>query len=163
MSPQIQQITCILLLLCLIRLFKHWYDNKKYNPKYGYIVLWLAAVSFSMFYNSGYDYYGYERIYEEYANTHLEYHMESFYFRVIDFLPQSYLLWRFSIWGSAGLIWFFTCHEMKCSSTIAGLFFMTIPLFQYFYYIFSYLPIHRFPPIFWNKDNMILAIVLCVC
>ena len=135
MSPQFLQIFSILFLLFFIYLFKKWKDYGKWTPKNGYLLIWVVAVVFSLFYISGYDYFGYQRLYDDYVNFSIENHMEAFYFRLADLLPEGYLWWRLAVWGGAAFVWILACREMKCSSVIAGLLFFSMPLFQYFYYL----------------------------
>ena len=113
----------------------------------GYVVLWVVTTFYSVFYSpiggdnfsSIQNYYLYkDGISEEYL------HFESIYFRIMDLIPNSYVLWRFFIWGIGLFLMVFYIKMMKFSvsiSTISILYF-SLPLLYYQRAIIGYVLIY---------------------
>lgn len=127
---------CIGVLCFFIFLNKgHIFKNKATGGT-NFFFLWLLATLFSTFYMpvNGDVYNGYQSYYD-YLATGNQYHMEPFYFWLIDHLPQNYYLYRFVIWGTASLFLVLTFKKLNCQSQLATLVFISSCLIVCYYYL----------------------------
>lgn len=115
----------IAFLVCLPSIKKHSNTSK-------YFFLWLFISLYSTFEFSGGDFYHYKYIYDEnILSLNENIHIEYFYFWLTKILPENYFLWRFFVWGLAGLFWVLTIKKLKQDSQFASLIFLLIVFFLF--------------------------------
>lgn len=90
-----------------------------------YYILWLLTSLYSTFGFLEPDTYHYHAIYDYLLDSDKSFHVEDVYFYLAKFIPRSYYLWRFIIWGGASAIMVILLKQLNISPRIAGLF---IPL-----------------------------------
>lgn len=115
----------IAFLICLPSLKRH--------SAYGrYFFLWLFIAIYSTFEFTGGDFYNYLSIYHQNLSSRYEsIHIEYIYYWLINNLPHNYFIWRFAVWGLAGLFWILTVKNLHQPPQFAGLIFLLIVFFLF--------------------------------
>lgn len=126
----------ILMLIGALFYYKKSIFSKEQVNKNGYLILWAVLTIFSVFYQpeSG-DSASTIDLYNNYIHGNVEYHLEPFYFRLMDILPESYYLWRFVIWGSASLFTILALKKLNVNVNFATIVFITTCLIPFYYYV----------------------------
>ena len=118
-----------LLSVFFVCIYNYNYLYSKENKGTGYFVLWLIFTLFSSFYSpSNGDTFTSLETYMSYQSGVSEdlLHYEPIYFKIMDFIPYGYVVWRFTLWGCAALLLTVYVRWMKFDihvSTIALLYF----------------------------------------
>lgn len=131
-------INSIMILLLLAVLFYHRksFFSFEMEKKHGFIILWSVLTIFSVFYQpTEGDSQSTLELYENYIYSNAEYHLEPFYYRLMDIIPGSYYLWRFVIWGTASLLTILSIRCLKINNNFATIIFITTCLLPIFYYV----------------------------
>ena len=135
-SNDILNSMMIFMLVALIFYYRKSIFSIEPERKYGLHVLWLVLTLFSVFYQPEVgDSASTVDLYNNYIHGKVEYHLEPFYFRLMDILPESYYLWRFVIWGAASLFTCLTIKRIGINVNFASVIFVTTCLLPIFYYV----------------------------
>lgn len=94
-----------LVFFTIIYNFKYLYAKK--NKGTGLVMLWFVITIYSVFYSpiQGDNYTSLEPYYSYINGVNESYlHFEPIYFRIMDYVPYGYVIWRFAIWGTGALL-----------------------------------------------------------
>lgn len=130
--PQVLLVTFIWLISCI------YYSRKKDCYSVSLVnnfVLWTVITSFCIFYAYSYDYYSYERRFEEFLMGYEQDYLEQFYMYLMSLSQGNYLIWRLFVWGGASLFIILTCRRLKISSYYFGAIFLSLTLVHAYYYL----------------------------
>lgn len=123
-SGKLGLICSFLYLLLLYRYRRAYYGTMPDSRNYGFILFFMAL--YSVFGFGQYDTYHYAWAYQTMMEENRPVGVEDYYFWLSQILPQSYLLWRFVIWGTAALLFIMTAKKLELNSEVLGL---MIPVF----------------------------------
>ena len=111
-NGQLGLICFAIYLVMLIRGRRTFPGTISQSRNYWFVFFGMALYSVLGFLEP--DTYHYHRVYQEMMTSGFQVYMETFYYWLAMHLPDSYLLWRFAVWGTA-------CVLMVLSAKLLGL------------------------------------------
>ena len=124
-------LACIII---VIYNYKNVLVNNDPSSGTGYVFLGCFILLFSLLYRpEESDFWHYLNGYELGRSMNVE-KMEEFYYRLMEFIPDNYILWRTAIWGPAAIIIVITFKRLHINSGIGTIMFLCFALTNTYYY-----------------------------
>lgn len=117
-SGKLGLICLAIYLIMLIKYRKVFFGVFSHNNSY--LFIWVCMMLYSVLGFLQYDTYHYSWAYEEMVKSGDAYGVEHFYFWLTQILPNSYLLWRFAIWGTASTLVIITAKRLSLNANVVG-------------------------------------------
>ena len=113
-NGQLALICFFIYILMLIHSRGVFCNQKKFSSKYRIIFIYLSVYSILGFLE--WDTYHYAWLYDQMRLSSTKIHVEDFYFWLLKFLPENFLLWRSVIWGTASVFMILSAKLLKLNS-----------------------------------------------
>ena len=129
LNPYYTAICFSFWILILFFYRKTYFLNSKGNINW--TAFGIIVTLFSVFALGEWDTYYYHGLYDKMVFLNRKYHVEDFYFWLIQKIPFNYYVWRLVIWGSAVLLMIWTFKLNRLKNECIGLVFALVLIQQF--------------------------------